>query len=118
MDKDLICMLQRTRATSVTKGWALMKGTDHPEKFYLADIAFNGQSYPFVDFDEISSERGICHADVYGAHQNNSIYFAKGNVLSYYQKNASDLGVLEALFMSSRQGNDCFYTANGIAKEE
>lgn len=51
-----------------------------------------------MDFDEISSERGLCHADVYGAHQNNSIYFAKGNVLSYYQKNASDLESLEALF--------------------
>ena len=24
MDKDLICMLQRTWASSVTKGWALM----------------------------------------------------------------------------------------------
>ena len=98
MDKDLICMLQRTWASSVTKGWALMKGINDPEKFYLADIAFNGQSYPFVDFDEISSERGICHADVYGAHQNNSIYFAKGNVLSYYQKNASDRESLEELF--------------------
>ena len=98
MDKDLICMLQRTWASSVTKGWALMRGINDPEKFYLADIAFSGQSYPLVDFDEISSERGLCHADVYGAHQNNSIYFAKGNVLSYYQKNASDLESLEALF--------------------
>lgn len=98
MDKNLVCMLQRNRASSVTKGWALMRGIDNPEKFYLADIAFSGQSYPFVDFDEISSERGLCHADVYGAHQNNSIYFAKGNVLSYYQKNASDLESLEELF--------------------
>lgn len=104
MNKELVCMLQRNRGNSVTKGWALMRGIDDPEKFYIADISFSGQAYPLVDFDEISSERAICHADVYGTHQYNSIYFAKGNVLSYYQKNASDLESVEELFYEFSPG--------------
>lgn len=90
MNVDMVSLLSRAADFSAAKAWALMKSISGPEEYYLADISFNGRQYPFVDFDTISTDRELVHADVYGAHLVNSIYFAKGNVLSYYQKNASD----------------------------
>lgn len=91
MNADLITLLYRGEDSDGVKGWALMKNMAGPEEYYLADINWGGgKRYPFADFDTISPNREFLHADVYGAHQLNNFYFAKGNVLSYYQKNASD----------------------------
>lgn len=90
MNADLIDWVVRGEEYSGTKVYALMKSISGPEEYYFADMLCNNVKYPFLDFDTIPSTRQLVHADVYAAHQVNSIYFAKGNVLSYYQKNASD----------------------------
>lgn len=86
MNADMIALLQRDSKTA----WALMKSVSGPGEYYLADINFKGTDYPFVAFDTLSSDRNLLQADVYAANQSNSIWFAKGNVLSYYSKEASD----------------------------
>lgn len=91
MSADLLKMISRSN----TMGWALMKNTEGPEEYYLADLNFKGIAYPFADFDTISPAREFWKADVYGNHFLNSFYFAKGNVLSYYQKNDSDENSIE-----------------------
>lgn len=90
MNADMIAFVERNGDYSGLKAYALMKSVSGPQEYYLADITFGAQEYPFADFDTIPASRALVHADVYGGHQVNSLYFAKGNVLSYYQKNASD----------------------------
>lgn len=91
MDADLIALLQRTSDWSGSKAWALMKSITGKEEYYLADMILYDKEYPFVDFDVISPDRALLHADVYAANDLNSIWFAKGNVLSYYTKGTSDV---------------------------
>lgn len=96
MNADLVCMINRKVASLSAKGWAIMKSVTGPREYYLADLNFNyGSTYPFADFDTISSARTFTEADVYGTHFLNNFYFAKGNVLSYYQKNDSDANSVE-----------------------
>ena len=92
MNAELIRLFPRkdNADRGAAKGWALMKSIEGPQEYYLADLSFNAAKYPFADFDTISPTREFLHADVYGNHFLNSVYFAKGNVLSYYQKNDSD----------------------------
>lgn len=89
MNADMIALLQRGLPGN-QKAWALMKSVSGPEEYYLIDIKSTDQNYPFTDYDVIPASRNLVHADVYAAHELNYIWFAKDNVLSYYQKNTSD----------------------------
>ena len=88
MDAEMLALLQRGELPTI--GWALMKSVSGKEEYYLADVNVNGTDYPFVDFDTISPMRELLYADVYAANQLNSIWYAKGNKLSYYTKDADD----------------------------
>lgn len=90
MNAEMLALLQRTDDWSGVKAWALMKSITENEEYYLADLFFMEKEYPFVDFDVISPDRALVHADVYAANDLYSIWFAKGNVLSYYNKGISD----------------------------
>lgn len=97
MNADLIQLITRQPPVlgGVSSAWALLKSLSGPQEYYLADISFVGPKYPFADFDTIAPTREFLNADVYGNHFINSFYFAKGNVLSYYQKNDSDQNSVE-----------------------
>lgn len=90
MNAKMIAFLQRTSAWDGSKAWALMKSITGNPEYYLADMLLYEKEYPFVDFDVISSARALVHADVYAANDLYSIWFAKGNILSYYSKGISD----------------------------
>lgn len=89
MNADVLALLQRGWEWNCS-AWALMKNASGKEEYYLADLAINGTDYPFADFDTIPATRELVHADVYAANQLNSIWYAKGNKLSYYTKEGSD----------------------------
>lgn len=97
MNADLIQLINRQPPVvgGVSSAWALLKSVSGPQEYYLADLSFVGPKYPFADFDTIAPTRELLKADVYGNHFINSFYFAKGNVLSYYQKNDSDQNSIE-----------------------
>ena len=88
MDADMVAFLERGSGNAL--GWALMKSVSEPDTYYLADMAVNSTDYPFADFDPIPSTRELVHADVYAANHLNSIWYGKGNNLSYYTKEADD----------------------------
>ena len=90
MNAEMIALLQRTSSWQGAQAWALMKSTTGNEEYYLADLLLYQKEYPFVDFDIISPDRALVHADVYTANDLYSIWFAKGNILSYYSKGISD----------------------------
>ena len=102
MDKDLICMLQRTRATSVTKGWALMKGTDHPEKFYLADIALMDNPILSWILMRFLQNEAFAMLMYMVRIKNNSVILRKVMYLLLSEK-CIGFAVFGAFFMSSRQ---------------
>ena len=88
MDADMVAFLERGEGNAL--GWALMKSVAEPDTYYLADMSVNSTDYPFADFDVIPSTRELVYADVYAANHLNSIWYAKGNKLSYYTKETDD----------------------------
>lgn len=94
MDMEPIALIDRMNSEYHRDGapaWALMKSVSQPAKFYVADIVSSESSYPFVDFDELADSRRLPHGKVFAANRlTNAIYFANGNKISYYLKNAED----------------------------
>lgn len=94
MDMDMVALLDRLSDQSNhtgAPGWAIMKSVSQPYKYYIADLLFLNESYPFRDFDELADGRGLPHGEVFAANRSvAAIYFANGNKISYYVKNDSD----------------------------
>lgn len=94
MDMDMVALLSRTNNYINSAGvpaWAILRSTSQPYKYYLGDIYYLENTYPFRDFDELGADRKLPHGEVFAANRSASaIYFANGNKISYYTKNEED----------------------------
>ena len=86
---EMLHLLQRgIPASSAINAYALMReGTIS----YLADITFKASESSLNKFIELSNDSQLAQADVYAAHAENYIWFAKGNQLQYCQVNDADM---------------------------
>lgn len=86
------------------RGWALMKDVSGKNEFYLAKLHTYQYLYPFGDLDTLSVDRPFLQADVYGVHSNSSIWYARQNILSFYQHNGSDSNSTEEVVYTFPEG--------------
>ncbi|MDR2130602.1 MAG: hypothetical protein LBP56_05470 [Odoribacteraceae bacterium] len=89
MDHEMLWMARRfQRYSSSAQAWAIMRSKSAPVAYHLVDIDASGSMNPIVGFHPLNASARLLSADVYGIHPEHSaaIYFAKGNLLSYFQK--------------------------------
>ncbi|MDR1415718.1 MAG: hypothetical protein LBI96_07905 [Odoribacteraceae bacterium] len=90
MDYDMLWMQLRS-SSYLALAWAIMQSKSLPTEYYLVDIDAYGTYNPIVEFHLLNPAARVLAADVYGIHQEHTaaFYFAKGNLLSYFQKGDS-----------------------------
>jgi hypothetical protein len=92
MEHDMLWMERRfQRYSSSTQAWAIMRSKTAPVEYHLVDIDAYGSDNPIMDFHLLNPAARVLSADVYGVHPEHTaaFYFAKGNLLSYFQKGDS-----------------------------
>ncbi|MDR2414677.1 MAG: hypothetical protein LBD64_06800 [Odoribacteraceae bacterium] len=92
MECDVLWMERRVRMYTVTcAAWAITRSKTQPYEYHLLDIDAYGAENPIIDRHLLDPAARVLSADVYGVHPEHSaaFYFAKGNLLSYFQKGDS-----------------------------
>jgi hypothetical protein len=89
MEHDVLWMGRRFRRySSSAQAWAITRSKSTPVEYHLLDIDAAGSYDPIMDFHLLDPSLRVLSADVYGVHPEHTaaFYFAKGNLLSYFQK--------------------------------
>lgn len=92
LDAQMLWLGQRTADWGGSEGVTLLKSTTLPDVYVIAELYVNGADYPIISFDTLdyNKRKALIEADVRGCNNLNSIWFSKGNVLSYYTFNGYD----------------------------